>query len=99
MRIPADHARDLRDRFLLHARARTPAVERVVVRVYPHRERRRKPRDGMRGLEHLARVERVEIREVVGEAGGNFVEDALDRRGVRLRHPGHSRISRSLTRS
>src|SRR6185295_17025552 len=58
---------------------------RVVVRVHPHRERGGEARNRVRGLEHLARVERMEIREVVLHARGDLVEDARERRRIRGR--------------
>ena len=81
--LPAEHAGDLGDRLLLHLRALTPAVERVVVRVQPHRERVGQPRHGVRRLQHLARVERMEVRVVVLEARRGLLEHARDFRSPR----------------
>ena len=77
VRLPAEHARELGDRFLLHGRAGPPAVERVVVGVDPHRERVGEPRDRVRRLQHLAGVERMEVGIVVVQAIGDFEEDTL----------------------
>ena len=75
MRLPAEHARDVRDGFLLHRGTRAAAVERVVVRVDPHRERVGEARDRMRRLQHLAGVLRVEVRVVVAHAVRDFEQD------------------------
>ncbi len=55
-----------------------PAVERVVVRVEPHGERVREPRHRVRRLEHLAGVERMEVRVVVLEPRRDLLENARD---------------------
>ncbi len=83
MRLPAEHAGDGRDRLLLHARARAPAVEGVIVGIDPRGERARGTRHRVRGLQHLSRVERMEIREVVEHALRDFAQHARHRCGVR----------------
>jgi succinate-semialdehyde dehydrogenase/glutarate-semialdehyde dehydrogenase len=82
MPVPAEHRGDLGDGLLLHARARAPAVERVVVRIDPHRQHVRHPRHRVRRLEHLARVQRVEIRVVVAHRVGDLHQHVLDPRDV-----------------
>ncbi len=77
-RLPAEHPGDLGDRLLLHARALAASVERVVVGVQPHREGVGEPRGRVRRLEHLAGVERVEVRIVVLEPIGDLFEQARD---------------------
>ncbi len=54
----------------------------MIVGIDEHRERVGEARDGMRGLEHLAGVKRVEVGVVVLEAGGGGVEDFSDSGGA-----------------
>ena len=82
VRLPAEHARDVGDRFLLHGRTRAAAVERVIVRVDPHRERIGEARDRMRRLQHLAGVLRVEVGVVVAHAIRDFEQDLAQGRRI-----------------
>ena len=82
MRRPPDHPGQLGNCFLLHRGAGAAAVERMVVGIDPQRELIGQPGDGMRGLEHLARVERMEVRVVVVESLGDFAEDPIESRVV-----------------
>ena len=92
---PAEHARELGDRLVLHRRAGAPAVERVVVGVDPRRQRVREPRHRVRRLQHLTGVERMEVREVVVQSRRDLEQHVADRRGagrigVRRRQRGES---------
>ena len=73
--LPAEHGGDFGDGFFFHCAGGAAAVERVIVGIDEHRERVGEARDRMRGLQHLAGVERVEIGVVVVEAVGGGVED------------------------
>jgi len=68
VRVPADHARERRDGFLLHRGAGAAAVERVVVRVDLERHLVGAARDFVWRLEHLPRIQRIAVRIVVLEA-------------------------------
>jgi hypothetical protein len=72
---PAEHLGERVDSFKLHGGAGAAAVERVVVGVDGHRHRVGRARDGMRGLEHLAGVERMEVGIVVVHPLGGLGED------------------------
>ena len=80
---PTEHAGDLGDSFDLHFRAGAPAITGVVVGVNRHGQRIGGARHGMRRLEHLPSIQRVEIGVVVAEPPGNGFEDA--RHGGRVR--------------
>ena len=68
--LPPEHRRDFPDRFFLHRRSGAPAVESVIIRIDPHRERIGQACYRMWRLEHLPGVERVEVGIVVLEAIG-----------------------------
>ena len=74
VRPPADHARELRDGFLFHGRARAAAVERVVVGIDLEGHLVRAARHVVRWLEHLARVQRIAVWVVVLEAFRDFLQ-------------------------
>src|SRR6266851_2646467 len=65
MGFPAEHTGELRDGFLFHRRACTPAVQGVVVGIDPKGQRVSQAGDGMGRLEHLAGIEWVEVGEIV----------------------------------
>ncbi len=90
MRLPTDHPCESGDGLLLHPGGGTPAVQRVVVRVDPESERVGKPRDRVRRLEHLPRVKRMEVGEVVLHPLRDLTEHLchrgrVDRRALRQR--------------
>ena len=76
-----EHGGQLVDGLLLHSLVTRPAVERVVVRVDEHRRHVAGRRDGVRRLEHLAGVARVEEREVVAHPLANSSHAAAKRSG------------------
>ncbi len=66
--LPSKHRGYFTDRFFFHCRGRAPAIERVIIGINVHRQRIRQPRHGMRRLQHLARIQRMEVRVVVLQA-------------------------------
>jgi hypothetical protein len=70
-----EHAGEVGDGFNFHGGAGAASVKRVVVGVDPGGEGVSGAGDGMRGLEHLAGVEGMEVGVVVGEASGDFGKD------------------------
>src|SRR6185312_1194582 len=94
MLVPPKHLRDLRNRFDLHRGAGTAAVERMVVGIDRHRQCIRRARDGMRRLQHLARIQRMAVGIVIAQARRRFLQDRRRavikrslRRGWKMREP------------
>ena len=81
---PAKHARDSRNRLDLHLRAGSSAVAGVVVRVDRHRQRIGGARHRVRRLQHLPRIEGMEIGVVVAQPVGRLFREPLHGRGVRV---------------
>ncbi len=75
VRVVAEHRGELRDGLPLHRRGGGAAVQRVVVRVDQHGGEVADHGGGVRGLEHLARVARVEEGVVVLQSPGELLED------------------------
>src|SRR5262249_51923843 len=73
--FPSKHGGNFSNCFLFHRRSRAAAIQSVVVRVDPHGQGVCKPGDWMRRLEHLARVQRMEVRIIVLKAFGSGVEN------------------------
>ena len=95
--LPAEHPRDLGHRLLLHRGAGAAAVERVVVGIDPHRERIRRPSQGVRRFEHLPRVKRMEVRVVVAQPPCDLIQHGggsghVERRSVRRRQRAEARL-------
>ena len=68
----AEHAGEVGDGFNFHGGAGAASVKGVVVGVDPGGEGVGGAGDGVRGLEHLAGVEGMEVGVVVGEASGDL---------------------------
>jgi hypothetical protein len=68
----------------------------VVVGIDPLGQRVRGSRDGVRRLQHLPGVERVEVGVVVVQPAGNLVEHARDSGGARSRFSGIRKVSEAL---
>src|ERR1700744_630419 len=69
---PAKHVGQCTDSFDFKMRTGTSAVEGMVVGIEPHRHRISCARDGVRWLEHLSGVKRMEIGVVVGHPVGDL---------------------------
>ena len=75
---PTEHCGKFRNGFLFHCRRSATAIERVIVRVDPLRQRVSQPCYRMWRLEHLPGVERMKIGEIVVKALGRFREHGAD---------------------
>jgi hypothetical protein len=75
---PSEHRGQRRHRLLLHGGRGASAVEGMVVRVDGHRQGVGEPRGRVRRLEHLADVEGVPVRVVVGQPFGRLQQDGAD---------------------
>src|SRR5258706_10884107 len=62
---PAEHGGNLRDSFFFHCGGGAAAIEGVIVGIDPHGQRVGETSDWMRGLEHLAGIERIKVGVVV----------------------------------
>ena len=75
-RGPAEHGGDLRDGLHLHLRAGAAAIPGMIVRVDSHGQRVSGAGNGMRRLEHLPGIQRVEIGIVVAQPERRLPESA-----------------------
>src|ERR1017187_9018624 len=75
---PAEHVGDFGDGLNFHLRTGSAAIAGVIIGIDGHRQRVGRPRERMRGLEHLSGIERMEVRVVVAQTMSGFIQNRLN---------------------